>query len=195
MDYLWKSALLVVSAVVLLRLAGRKSLSQTTIASTVIMFSLGEILVQPIVSTEIGATLLSVSAFLGTLVLLEYLQLKGNVLERWLSGQAVTVIENGKLLPDQLRRTKLTVDNLEMRLRTKGIVRLSDVKTATLEINGELGYELIESAQPVTAGQLQKLLDAWAAGKPLVVPAAEDSGLFKEVEEGAHNAAPPSSLN
>ncbi|UUZ97867.1 hypothetical protein LJK87_48590 [Paenibacillus sp. P25] len=103
MAFVWKSVLLVICSVILIRISGRKSISQMTVASTVILFSLGEILVQPIVNQQIGITLLTVAAFLGTLALLEYLQLKFKLLEKWFSGEAVALIENGRILPERLR--------------------------------------------------------------------------------------------
>lgn len=50
------------------------------------------------------------------------------------------------------------MDQLEMRLRQQGISNITDVKTATLEPNGQLGYELMRHAKPVTIGELEKLL-------------------------------------
>ena len=44
----------------------------------------------------------------------------------------------------------MTKEQLEARLRQKGIAYISDVKTATIECDGGLGYELMEHAQPVT---------------------------------------------
>ncbi|WJH33924.1 DUF421 domain-containing protein [Paenibacillus sp. CC-CFT747] len=46
----------------------------------------------------------------------------------------------------------MTIDQLELRVRQKGISRLSDIRTATVEVNGRFGYELKESARPVTRG-------------------------------------------
>ncbi|MBP2258898.1 uncharacterized membrane protein YcaP (DUF421 family) [Virgibacillus campisalis] len=52
----------------------------------------------------------------------------------------------------------MTVDQLEMNLRQKNIKKISDVKWATLEMNGQMGYMLKEEAQPVTKAEFQQLM-------------------------------------
>ncbi|WP_420912366.1 YetF domain-containing protein [Mesobacillus campisalis] len=48
-----------------------------------------------------------------------------------------------------------------MRLRGQGITRFQDLKIATIEPNGLLGYELKEDAKPVTVGELKKILNSY----------------------------------
>lgn len=158
MDTFYRALILVVAGTVLLRIAGRKSISQMTVAQTVIMISIGSIIIQPIVEKSIWRTVLAVSVFVGFLILLEYLQTKFNFLEEIITGKALVVIEDGALNVKNLKKLRFTVDQLEMRLRQQGIRNISDVKTATLEANGQLGYELKRYAQPVTVGDLEKML-------------------------------------
>ncbi|WP_399457267.1 YetF domain-containing protein [Virgibacillus dokdonensis] len=44
-----------------------------------------------------------------------------------------------------------------MNLRQKNISRIDDVEWATLEANGQIGYELKQEAQPATKGDVQQL--------------------------------------
>ena len=48
-----------------------------------------------------------------------------------------------------------------MRLRQQGINRISDVKTATLEPNGQLGYELFPDAKPITVREFKELMSLY----------------------------------
>lgn len=48
----WKSVVLVIAGMVLLRIAGRKSISQMSVATTVIMISIGTTIVQPIAKSN-----------------------------------------------------------------------------------------------------------------------------------------------
>ncbi|WP_204596836.1 YetF domain-containing protein [Clostridium sardiniense] len=52
------------------------------------------------------------------------------------------VIENGIINFQNLKKIRLSVDMLEKRLRQLGIASIKDVKYATVEVSGELGYEL-----------------------------------------------------
>ena len=158
LEWIWKSALLVVVGVILLRIAGRKSISQMTVATTVIMISIGTTIVQPVANHTLWKAVGSASVFIVTLMIIELLVLKFNWLEKLLSGNSKTVIENGVLQTDQMRKLRMSVDQLETRLRQKGIGNISDVQTATLEPNGLIGYELKPYARPVTLGDLERLL-------------------------------------
>ncbi|UOB81880.1 DUF421 domain-containing protein (plasmid) [Bacillus sp. ZJS3] len=158
MNFIWESFILILSGILLLRVAGRKSISQMTLAQTVVMISIGTIIVQPIVEKSVSKAIVSALIFVISVVIIEYLQLKSNTFEKFITGKSKIVIENGILNISNLKKMRLTVDQLEMRLRNQGISRIGDVKTATLEPNGQLGYELKEDAKPLTVGDLKRLI-------------------------------------
>ncbi|WP_017753469.1 DUF421 domain-containing protein [Calidifontibacillus oryziterrae] len=183
-DFIWKSIVLVTIGTVLLRVAGRKSISQMTVAQTVIMISIGSLIIQPIVETSVVKTVVASSIFIASLILMEYLQLKFNFFEKFLTGKAKVVIKDGIIMTDTLRSLRFSVDQLEMRLRQQGIQRITDVKTATLEPNGQIGYELKRYARPVTIGELEKMLNEFIGKNP--INSIEESTLFDEVKIKGH---------
>jgi uncharacterized membrane protein YcaP (DUF421 family) len=149
-SFIWQSFVLILAGILLLRIAGRKSISQMTLAQTVVMISIGTIIVQPIVETSVVKAIIGAAIFVISVIILEYIQIKSNVFEKFITGKAKIVIENGTLNVQNLKKLRLTVDQLEMRIRNKGISKMDDVKTATIEPNGQLGYELKEDAKPLT---------------------------------------------
>ncbi|MCG8396627.1 DUF421 domain-containing protein [Bacillus atrophaeus] len=159
MNFAWEALILIVSGIILLRISGRKSIAQMTLAQTVVMISIGTLIVQPIVETSLWKTLIAAIIFTVALVLMEWFQVKANWAEKFLTGKAKLVIEDGQLNIDNLRKMRLTVDQLEMRLRLHGISNINNVKNATLEANGQLGYELKDDAKPLTVGDFKKLFD------------------------------------
>ncbi|WP_202080082.1 DUF421 domain-containing protein [Caldalkalibacillus salinus] len=160
MDFVWESIVLVLTGFILLRFAGRKSISQMTVATTVIMISIGSIIIQPIIEKSVLRTMGATAIFILILILVEYFEMKFNGLEKMLTGKSKVVIENGQLNVDTLRQLRLTVDKLEMQLRSKGITNLSQVKTVTIEANGQIGYELNDDEKPLTVGEFKKMLGA-----------------------------------
>ncbi|MFD1018281.1 DUF421 domain-containing protein [Thalassobacillus hwangdonensis] len=158
MNFILQSIIMVFAGILLLRIAGRKSISQMTLAQTVVMISIGSIIIQPIIETSVWRTIIAASIFVGALILMEYLQVRFNFIEKFITGKSKIVIENGELNVDNLKKLRFTVDQLEMRLRQQGISNMKDIKTATLEPNGQLGYELIPEARPLTVGEFKKLM-------------------------------------
>lgn len=179
MEVVYESIILLFSGVILLRFAGRKSISQLTIAQTVIMISIGSLIIQPIVEKSIYKTILAAATFIMFLVVMEYLQLKFNKVEKLLKGHAVPVIVDGQLLEDNLRKLRLTVDQLEIRLRQQGIASIKDVKMVTFESNGQIGVELKREARPLTVGEFEKLMADYIKKPP--VDADKNGELFDEI--------------
>ncbi|WP_088070113.1 DUF421 domain-containing protein [Gottfriedia luciferensis] len=160
-NIVYSSFLLILTGILLLRVAGRKSISQMTLPQTIVMISIGTIIVTPIIQKSLGKTIIATSTFVITLIILEYLQLKSNNLESFITGKSKIVIENGKLNRKNLKKLRLTVDQLEMRLRNEGITRFDELKFATIEPNGLLGYELNDDAKPLTIGEFKQLMESY----------------------------------
>jgi len=157
--YIWQTFVMIMAGILLLRIAGRKSISQMTLAQTVVMISLGTIIVQPIVQRSMTKAIGGAAIFVATILILEYLELKFNFFEKFITGKSKVVIENGQLNLKSLKKLRLTVDQLEMRLRNQGISKMEDIKFATIEPNGLLGYELKDEAKPLTVGEFRKMLN------------------------------------
>jgi uncharacterized membrane protein YcaP (DUF421 family) len=158
LSLLWKSVLIVIGGTLLLRIAGRKSISQMTLAQVVIMIGLGSLLVQPIVGKNLWATIAVGLSLVLTLVVIEFLQLKFDFIEKFITGQSKILIDNGTINHKNLRKLRLTVDQLEMQLRQKNITNLNDVDYATLEPNGQLGFVLKQNKQNATKEDLNNLV-------------------------------------
>ena len=154
---LWKAIIIIVGGTFLLRIAGRKSISQMTLTQTVIMIGIGSLLIQPIAGEDIWSTLLVGLILVLTLVVMEFLQIKGDVFEKIITGKSKVLINNGILQEQNLKKLRMTVDQLEMELRQQGVQRLDDVQWATLEPNGQVGLVLKEDVQPVTKKEFKQL--------------------------------------
>ena len=97
-------------------------------------------------------------------------------LRRMLCGKPVILIENGHILQENLRSTRITADELTGHLRLKEVLDLKTVQYAILETNGDLSVFLYPSAQPASAK---------AAGIPtgkqsLPVTVIDDGRLLKQ---------------
>lgn len=209
-DYLWKAILVVIAGTVLLRIAGRKTISQMTLAETVIMIGIGSLLIQPIAGKDIWTTIMVGGVLVGTLLVMEYIQIKSDTFEKMITGKAKVVIHNGTLDEKNLKKLRLTVDQLEMKLRQNSVSKISDVKWATLEPNGQLGFELKQEAQPVTKkdfedfkrtlvnilpsnSQLTHINEILSLLNKHIEPESQED-IFQEVQDKSHNNSPQKHL-
>ncbi|USK42267.1 DUF421 domain-containing protein [Cytobacillus oceanisediminis] len=158
LNLIWQTILIFVIGSILLRISGRRSISQMTIPQTVIMIGIGTLLIQPVTGKGLWTTFGVALLLILSLIITEYLQLKFDGGETIISGKAVPVIENGSLNEKNLQKLRLPVDKLEARLRQSGISAINDVEFATLESSGQLGYMLKQQKQPATKEDIQNLI-------------------------------------
>lgn len=164
LNLVWMTIMVFVIGTIILRISGRRSISQMTIPQTVIMIGIGSLLVQPLTGRGLWPTFGVAAILVLSLIITEYIQVKLDAAETGLSGKAVSVIENGVLNEKNLSKLRLPVDKLEARLRQAGITEITDVQIATIESSGQLGYTLKEAKQPATKEDIQKLIHLIQSG-------------------------------
>ncbi|WP_066048363.1 DUF421 domain-containing protein [Robertmurraya korlensis] len=209
-SWVWKAVLIVLVGTFLLRVAGRKSISQMTLAQTVIMIGLGSLLVQPVTGNGLFETFGVGGVLVATLFVMELLQVKSDKFEKFITGKAKILIEKGQLNEKNIKKVRMTVDQLEMSLRQANVSKLTDVEWATLEPNGQIGFILKPSAQPVTTKQFESLQqdvqtiktflealvlsDTSAPKRPKQEASQTENELFKEVKNKDHDYNVPKHL-
>ena len=88
---------------------------------------------------------------LGLELILSGLVLRSVKLRRLLCGKPVILIDNGRILQNNLRRTRITLDELTGQLREKDILEVSTVQYAILETNGSISVFPYPKEQPASA--------------------------------------------
>ncbi|WP_438432698.1 DUF421 domain-containing protein [Gorillibacterium sp. sgz500922] len=172
-----------------LRIAGRKSISQMTIPQIMILLATGTVLGSEVSGKGMANTIGVLGTFILILILIEWMTLRSKRIEAILNGESVPVIQEGKLEMANLRKLRISVDDLEKRLRMAGISHIEDVKSGTIENNGELGYELFPDAKPITKRDMELMLKTY-----LPQPPREAPSLFSEVQKEPHRGEGPQQL-
>jgi uncharacterized membrane protein YcaP (DUF421 family) len=200
LHFIWKAIVIVIGGVLILRLAGRKSISQLTVAQTVMMIAVGSLIIQPVSDRNIWITMLITFLMVITLIFIEYIVLKSDAIETFIYGKSVLVVENGQINESNLKRLRLTIDMLEVRLRQQNIQKISDLQWATIESNGQLGYMLKPNKQYATKDDIQmlkSLIEANQSNPPIETAVTQTSGsdnIFKEVKNKKHKEEPSEHL-
>lgn len=83
-----------------------------------------------------------------------FIQMKSKKARDFLDGKATVVIKNGKILEENLRKERLTTDELLEQLRYKNVFRAADVEFAIMEPTGDINILLKKEYQPLTADHL-----------------------------------------
>ena len=149
------SIILGLGSFIIIRLSGKKSISQMTLPQMVIMIAMGSLITKPLNDSKtIIGTFIAMVIFMAILLLLEYLSLKNDKIEPMLDSTPALLIVDGKLQVENLGKIRMTIDQLESMLREKGISSFSQLRTCTLEIDGKIGYEELKSYNPYAKDNL-----------------------------------------
>lgn len=170
------------------------------------MIGIGSLLIQPIAGENIWTTLFVGLILVLTLVIIEYSQIKLDFVESFITGKSKVLVENGKLIEKNLKKLRLTVDQLEMNLRQQNVQRIEDVEWATLEPNGQIAIVLKPDLQPVTKREFQQLKSLLEQSlsqlhvnvdknNQVSLSPQEQETLFAEINRKGHKNKPPSHLN
>lgn len=138
------------------RILGKKQISQLTFFEYILGITLGDL--AGFISTDIeknyllGLTALCV--WFAVPYSIELLTLKSLKLRHLLEGKSRVLIKEGKILEDNLKKERLTANELLEQLRGKNVFRTADVEFAVMETNGELSVLLKRDKQPLTIGDM-----------------------------------------
>jgi uncharacterized membrane protein YcaP (DUF421 family) len=79
---------------------------------------------------------------LGTIIgwnmLLDWLSFRFRAVNRFTTPRALPLVRHGRFLPSNLRRERLTPDEVMTKLREQGVAHLRDVRHAYLESDGQI---------------------------------------------------------
>lgn len=180
-----EALLVLFTGFVLLRILGKKTVGEMTGLEIITLLAMASMIGHAVKGHGLWRTIITLCVFVSLLLVVQYLALRFNWVEKWFMGKATLIIKDGQIVTENLKKLRLSVDQLEAKLRATGIASISDVKYATLESSGHMGYELMRHAKPVTIGEMEKML-AQLEGKPRKQRQQPKENLFTEVVEQEH---------
>jgi uncharacterized membrane protein YcaP (DUF421 family) len=126
---------------VVFRLAGKRTLSETSSFDLILLLIISETVQQALIDSDNSITnaALLVLTLVGADVLLSILKQRVPSIERLLDGSPVIVMQDGVLLHDRADRERIDEqDILEAAREQRGLERLDQIKFAVLERGGKI---------------------------------------------------------
>jgi uncharacterized membrane protein YcaP (DUF421 family) len=146
----------VVTLLVLTRLIGKRQLSQLSLFEYITGITIGSIAsyVSLDLNTEWYLGILSLVVWAAVSIGVEFLQMKSKTMRDLLDSRATVLIKDGKILEDNLKKERITTDELLEQLRKKNVFNTADVEFAIIESNGAINVLLKKENQPITPKHL-----------------------------------------
>ncbi|WP_334072912.1 DUF421 domain-containing protein [Paenibacillus sp. A14] len=147
---------------ILTRLLGKRQISQLSFFEYITGITIGSITAYLSLDVDTHWYLGLVSMVVWFLVSLgiEYIQIKSKKARAWIESTSTVLIKDGKVLEGNLRKEKLTNDELLEQLRKKNVFEAAQVEFALIEPDGSINMKLKKEYQPLTASDLGLKLPA-----------------------------------
>ena len=138
------------------RIIGKQQVAQLTFFDYVLGITIGSIASTLSVQVDENtfATLVGMGVWTVLTIALGYLDLHSTRLRKLISGEATVVIENGKILENNLKRIRIPIDELISELRTQGVFNIADVEFALFEPGGKISVQKKSQKQPLTPSDI-----------------------------------------
>ena len=140
-----------------IRLMGKRQIGQMEPSELVVTMLVADLAAAPILdsSQPLWAVMASIGMILLLEILLSSVSLHSIFVRKLLCGKPVILIENGKIRQENLRATRVTLDELTGYLRQKDVLDISTVQYAILETGGSLSVFPFPEQMPATARDAQ----------------------------------------
>lgn len=135
---------------------GKKQISQLSFFEYVNGITIGSIGAEMVTGLEqkISLGILSIATCAAIPFLAGFVSLKSKPFRNFVEGSGTIFIKDGKVMEDNLKKERYTIDELLQLLRKKDVFQVADVEFAVLETTGDLSVLLKKEKQPLTAYDL-----------------------------------------
>jgi uncharacterized membrane protein YcaP (DUF421 family) len=142
MDLAIRSVVLYLFVFVLTRVVGRRELSSLQPFDLILLIVLGDSIQQGLTQDDYSVT--GAIIVVGTIAVLQvttsYLSFRLPSLRPVLEGEPIVLVEDGKPIERNIRRERLSMEDLMEEARQQQIAALDDVQWAVLETSGTISF-------------------------------------------------------
>ncbi len=135
-----------------IKILGKKQVSQLNIFDYVIGISLGNIAAEMTINSDITIIegFLAMTIYGLCSLFVSFITTKSIIARRFISGVPIVLMAHGKISKEQLKKVKLDINDLMQDAREDGIFDLSEVDYAIMEVSGKVTFLLKSKYDSVT---------------------------------------------
>lgn len=152
----WQTILIFVSLLVFTRILDKTQIGQLTFYEYISGITMGSIAGSMASSDpdKFWSHFYDLSLFAALTYLLSLLTIKNRPLRKLIEGSPSIIIENGRIMKQNMKALRYDLDELNSQLREKGIFDMGEVQYASIEPTGQLSVILKPDFQPLTKGDM-----------------------------------------
>ena len=152
-----KGSIAVTYLFLVIKMLGKKQISELNIFDYIIGLSLGNIAAEMTVNDEISIIggLVSMTVYGVFSLLVSFVTAKSILARRFFTGFPVVLIGEGKISKEQLKKCKIDVNDLLQDARESGYFNINEINYAIMEPSGKISFLPKSKYQPVTPNDMK----------------------------------------
>ncbi|MEK5253371.1 DUF421 domain-containing protein [Paenibacillus sp. FSL F4-0125] len=157
LDIVLRTVVAMIMLLLVAKILGKQTISNLTFHDFVTGIILGSLAANLAFNKDLQSSYMIVALIVitATSFLLSVIAIKSRRMRSWISGSPTVLIENGKILEENMKKVRYTLDSLAQALREKEIFNLEVVEYAILEDNGMVSVLKKQEYQYVTRKDLK----------------------------------------
>ena len=142
MDLVIRAAAIFSFVFLVTRIVGRRELSSLEPFDVIMLIVLGDLVQQGITQSDQSVTgsLIVISTIALLSVAVSWVSFRSRRLRLVTDGEPLVLVEDGEIIEGNLRRERLTREDIEEEARQQQIASLGDVRWAILENGGQISF-------------------------------------------------------
>ena len=142
MDLVIRAVVVFLFIFAITRLIGRRELNSLEPFDMILLIVLGDLVQQGITQSDesVTGTLTVISTIALLSVLVSWVAFRFPRLRPAMEGEPVVLVQDGRPIERNLRRERLTVEEVAANARLQQIASLEDIQWAVLETNGQISF-------------------------------------------------------
>lgn len=141
MNPVFRGVIIYIFLLIVFRIIGKRSLSQTTTFDFILLLIISEVTQQALVGEDYSVTgaFILIATLIGVDLILSNLKNKFKLFDKVAEGMPMIVVDNGQPLQKRIEKCRIEEEDILESARNKfGIERMEQIKYAVLEKNGDI---------------------------------------------------------
>lgn len=139
-DITLRSVAVYLFIVLAIRLFGKKELAQLSVIDLVFILLISNAVQNAMVgnNTSLTGGIVAALALFATNFIFKTVLFKNKKISELVQGKSIMLVYEGNPIPENLRHAEITIEEIEAAAREHGVEKISEVKLAILEVDGNI---------------------------------------------------------
>jgi uncharacterized membrane protein YcaP (DUF421 family) len=140
MDLVLRATVIFFFVFLVTRVVGRRELSSLEPFDLILLVVIGDLVQQGVTQSDYSVTgaLIVITTMSLLTVAVSFLNFRFRSLRGVLEGEPVVLVENGEVIERNMRRERITLEELESEGRQQQVTSIADMRWAVLETSGQI---------------------------------------------------------